>query len=405
MGPHAHNAAASSWLLRVVAGADSGKSIRVTTESVVVGSGTTVDFVLTDGGVSRRHLEIVPVLHGLRVSDLASKNGTYLLGVRIDSAVVAVGTEIKLGATTLRIDDDAIIANHVEARVFGAMVTQSVPMMRVFGALARVARTEAPVLLLGEPGTAKRTLAKALHAQSQRSQRPFVHVDLAALKPDAVARALWGVGDTPPQAGAAQRAHGGTLLLHEVGRADAHTQTQLLLLLNDNHVVPIGSNRAIPTNVRVIATSSMELAALRKSITAPLWEALSLCVVPVPPLRLRTVDVAALCTDLLREAGSTKTFSADQLLRLTMRRWPGNIAELSALVARSVALAGDGALDLHDEVVEASTLREGRDAFDKARITELLRVHGGNVSGAARAAGMDRRHLHRLINRYGIQHE
>jgi two-component system, NtrC family, response regulator GlrR len=397
-------APARRLVVRVVDGPDRGRFVALGDATLLVGAGELADLPLRDPGVSRRHLEIAVVPGGVRVVDLASKNGTLLRGARLNAALVGVGAELMLGRTTLRIDDADALLDAVESDTLGPLTTRSTPMRRCFGMLSRVAATDIAVLLEGESDTGKDAVARALHLASPRAQRAFREVSLSALKGEACLVALFGRGDA---AGAFELAHGGTLFLDDVEATPAPAQAPLVRALESGVVARLGEPRSRRVSVRVVAATSHDLDAEVRAgrILGELRDAVSAVRAPVPPLRDRSADLPEICHHLLEEMGSGATLDDASLARLRAHRFAGNFAELKQMLARAVASAPPGE-PLHvllDAAPASATLRDERDQFERERLVDLLRAHDGNVSAAARAAGFDRRHLHRLLKKHGLR--
>ncbi len=390
-----------AWVLRVIDGPDRGATVRLSDASVLVGAATDADLVLKDAGVSRRHLELAVVQGGVRVVDLGSKNGTRLLGARLSVAVVGVGAELVLGQTTLRVDDEEAQADAVEATRFGALSTRSTDMARAFGMLGRAASTDVPVLLEGEAGTGKGGLARMLHASSPRAGRAFVEIDVESAGAG-IAGVLFGLGD---QAGALERAHGGTLFIDEIGALPPEVQPLLARAVHSGVVVRPG-DRARRVNVRVVTATVKDADGQVKAgrLRAELRDVLAVVRVRVPPLRERVADIPELARALLAEHGRRDALDAETLARLGRHRWPLNLRELRAVLGRAVAASGDGPLAVAlDAPAPSASLRDQRANAERDALVELLERNGGNVSAAARDAGYDWRHLHRLLKKHGLR--
>lgn len=389
-------AARGRLVVRVVAGPDRGRFVALGDASLVVGASDNADLPLKDPGVSRRHLEIAVVEGGVRVVDLKSKNGTLLMGARLDTALVTVGAELVLGHTTLRIDDADALEDQVEADTLGPLVTNATSMRRLFGALDRIKGADIHLLLEGEPDVGHGAVARAFHAASSRAAGPLRVVSFANVKREDASNAVLDAFD---------KAHGGTVVLEDIELTHAHIQTPLAKMI-ETGVLPAASMRdgkPKRVSVRVVATTTKDvdaeiragrlLAELRNVFTSRL---------AVPPLRERMADLDALVADTLAQLGASAG-ALDDAARAKLRahRWPGNLAELKQVLARSIAAGGDVAIDT--AAATTATLRDERDKFERDKLVELLRAHGDNVSAAARAAGIDRRHLHRLLKKHGLR--
>lgn len=380
-------------VVRVVAGPDRGRFVALGDASLVVGASDSADLPLKDPGVSRRHLEIAVVDGGVRVVDLKSKNGTLLMGARLDTALVSVGAELVLGHTTLRIDDADALEDQAEADTLGALTTNSTSMRRLFGALDRIKATDIHVLLEGEPDVGQGTIARAFHAASSRASGPLHVVSFATLKREDASAAVTD---------AFERAQGGSVVLEDIELTPAHLQTPLSRMLETGTMTGRdGKPKRI--SVRVIATTAKDvdaevragrlLAELRNVFTAR---------ITVPPLRERAADLETHVRATLAELGAPANALDDAAIaKLRAHRWAGNLAELKQVVARAIASGGDVAID--SAAATTATLRDERDKFEREKLVELLRAHGDNVSAAARAAGVDRRHLHRLLKKHGLR--
>ena len=387
-----------NWVLRVIEGPDKGASHKIGDASLVVGAGADADVVLGDGGVSRRHLEIAAVPGGVRVVDLASKNGTRLLGAKLSVAVVGAGAEIELGQTILRIDDEDAAADAIVAERFGPLASRAIEMQRAFGLLARAAPTDVAILLEGEAGTGKGALARVIHAQSPRATKPFVEVDVAS----ATATTLFGQGD---KLGAFERAHGGTLFLDDPGALPLDVQPVVARAVHSGVVVRPG-DRARRLSFRVITATTRDVDGLVKAgkLRAELRDVLAVMRVKIPSLRERNNDLPELVRALLAEHGRSDAVSSSEIAKLAMHRWPLNLRELKQVIARAVATSGGGPLALSLEAPQAAVgLREQRENAERDALVDLLDRNGGNVSAAAREAGYDRRHLHRLLKKHGLR--
>ena len=298
-------------------------------------------------------------------------------------------------------------------------------MRRLFALLERIAPTDAPVLIQGETGTGKELCAEALHAHSPRADKPFVVMDLAAVQPTLIESELFGhvrgafTGAVADRAGAFERADGGTLFLDEVGELSAELQPRLLRALERGQVKRVGANDFKTVNVRVIAATHRDLLALAREnrFREDLYHRLAVLQARLPPLRERREDIAGLVEGFLARIGRTGAIGPQTLALLVGHDWPGNVRELRNVVERAVSLAGGAeevppeVLALPDDAKASGTasgllFKEAKDrlfeAFEREYLEGLMARCGGNVSRAAREAGIDRVYLHRLLKRYGM---
>ncbi len=292
-------------------------------------------------------------------------------------------------------------------------------MVALREAAARLALTRLPVLVLGESGTGKERLARALHALSERADGPFLAVDCAALPAGLVQAELFGhargafTGAVGARDGVFRAADGGTLLLDEVADLPAGAQAALLRVLAEGEIKPLGAARPVSVDVRVVAATSRPLDALvaRGEFRDDLRHRLAGAVLRLPPLRERGEDVLALADILLAGAAARAGrpgMHLDASARRAIRagRWPGNVRQLRNVVERAAVLAPRDALTAADVLPPVAAtpppLREARAAFERAYLEDLLASAGGNVSAAARRAGVHRTELHRLLRRHGL---
>jgi len=413
--------------LEVTAGPDRGKSVDVDRPRLRIGTGPANDLVLSDRSVSRLHAEIELGPEGFRLRDLGSTNGTRVGGLRVIDAFLEPGAKLRLGATEVRFEaaGEGLAQRLDPAGSFGGLVGESVPMRALFAQLRRVAPTDATVLLVGESGTGKDLAAEAIVEASPRKDGPFVIVDCGSLVPTLVEAELFGhevgafTGAHAAREGAFELAHGGTLLLDEVGELPLEVQPKLLRALESREVRRIGAARPVAVDVRVIAATNRPLAAEvnRGAFRADLYYRLAVVELAMPPLRARLDDlpllVARLLEELGRDPGELRAETVEELARYP---WPGNVRELRNFLERALVLDDEaaapaafaaprppGAAPVVDPKVPYRVAKERATAdFERAYVQALLARAGGNVSQAARDAKMDRMFLHKLAGRYGL---
>jgi DNA-binding NtrC family response regulator len=413
----------------VVDGPDAGKSQRAA-ERVVVGTHPSASLVLTDGAVSRFHCEIAIDRERVLIRDLESRNGTLVNGVSILHAHLAQGALIDIGRSKLRfgLGTQPVRVPVTERAAFGALVGQSLGMRQVFALFERAAQTDATVLLTGETGTGKELAAESIHGASARCGGPFVILDCAAIPRELMESELFGhergafTGAVASRVGAFEAAHGGTIFLDEIGELDLELQPKLLRALERRQIKRVGGQRYLPVDVRVIAATnrSLQMEVNSRRFRPDLYFRLAVLEVRLPALRERPEDVPILVENLLHALGAAHRPEA-QLLRapealadLARHPWPGNVRELRNYVERCLALAqrqplaADGtAQSTGGADLPPDSLRSARERalleFERQYLEALLAHHGGNVSAAARTAGVDRKYLYRLLWRNGLR--
>jgi transcriptional regulator with GAF, ATPase, and Fis domain len=397
----------------------------------VVGSAEGVDLVVKEPTVSRLHAELDPRPSGLWVRDLGSRNGTFIEGVRVESGCVPDKGHIKLGGLELAVHygpQPTPVALWGESR-FGPLLGACTPMRELFARLAKVAASEATVLIQGETGTGKELVARALHDASPRAQGPFVIVDCGALPETLLDAELFGhsrgafTGAAGARAGAFEAADGGTLFLDEIGELPLPLQPKLLRVLEARTVRRLGENDARPVNVRFISATHRDLRTMvnARAFREDLYFRLAVLPVSVPPLRERAGDIAFLARSFLTEA-SRPLLTAAVVAEIEARPWLGNVRELRNFVDRLTTLGaqealagapapppaatGDGdrrLLPAHWLTMPLRELRERcTEEMEREYVSALIERHGRNVTAAAQAAGVDRTYLHRLLRKYGI---
>ena len=296
----------------------------------------------------------------------------------------------------------------------------------------RVAQTDSTVLLLGETGTGKELLAQAIHAAGTRAARPFVGINIAAI-PEALLEAeFFGVApgaftgaERKPREGKFKFADGGTLFLDEIGDMPLALQSKLLRVLQEREVEPLGSNRVEPVDVRVIAATSRDLAAMvaEGRFRADLYYRLNVLPIPLPPLRERRDDIEALAEalleDIARRSGlAVRSLAPDAIEHLASAAWPGNIRELRNVLEQAALMHDEMVLHAahfvpggkRSPVPSAAAPAPATDllqplpdqvaALERAAIAAALRATGGNRLAAAKMLRMSRASLYDRLARY-----
>ena len=419
-----------------VAGPGAGRAFAMSSVLATVGRHPTNDLVLSDPRVSGVHLELRRQEDRVHVRDAGSTNGTWLGPHRVTDIELAVGGEIVIGATTLRIerDDAALTAATSERTSFGNLVGESRAMRELFATLERVAPKPLTVLVQGETGTGKEEVARALHGQSPRTARPFVVIDATAL-PESLAESLLFGHEKGAFTGADQRrvgffeaASGGTVFIDEIGELPAPLQAKFLRVLERQEVVRVGAHVPVKVDVRVIVATHRDL---RHEIEAgrfreDLYYRLSQVRLVVPPLRDRPEDIPLLYRSLLAsfqvDLGRPVVVEQAALEFLQAQPWPGNVRELRNVLVRAVALGHDGIVRREDVAAEGVGFRGTRlerealdvsgefavakeraiERFEFAYLSALMKRCGGNVSLASREADLARHHLRDLLKKRGL---
>ncbi len=310
------------------------------------------------------------------------------------------------------------------------LVGSSPAMARVHSLIARAAPTDANVLILGENGTGKELAARALHDQSRRADRPMVSVDLGAINAELIDSELFGhvkgafTDARADRVGRIEAADGGTLFLDEIGNLPLHLQPKLLTALELRKVTPVGANRAVPVDIRVIAATNMSPAALRdeRHFRQDLLFRLNTIELELPALRDRPEDVPALVDHFLKQyAGryqrAVPALSDAAREALVRHDWPGNVRALRHAVERALILGREGGpLEPADFSLTPSSHRFppaavvpperaddlNLDRAERRLVEAALRKHGYNISSAAAELGLSRAALYRRMEKHGL---
>jgi two-component system, NtrC family, response regulator GlrR len=416
------------YQVRIVAGPDVGET-REVVGTMVLGTHPDAGLTLTDTTVSRYHVELTARPEGVRVRDLESTNGTYLGAARIAEVIVEDLATITVGKTTLQVGmAEADLGRPSEQATFGAAVGASHAMKQLFGIMEKVAPSDSTVLLLGETGTGKEVMARALHAKSRRAGRPFVVVDCGAVAPTLIESELFGhirgafTGAVSDRNGAFLEADGGTIFLDELGELPLELQPKLLRVLEAGTVRRVGEDKPRRVDVRVVAATHRELEAeiAAGRFRQDLYYRLAVVPVTVPPLRARVDDIPMLARHFVKEMGRGDFALPSGLLeRFAEYRWPGNVRELRNLVERALAGADVEPLSMEGngpsarrpspppESITGMPFKEAKEklveSFTREYLAALLEKCGGNISKMAREAGIARNYVHRLVTKYGLK--
>ncbi|WAT84255.1 sigma-54-dependent transcriptional regulator [Delftia acidovorans] len=303
------------------------------------------------------------------------------------------------------------------------LVSGSEAMRQVFKRIGLAADSDATVLVLGETGTGKELVARALHRNSARAERPFVAVNCAAIPADLMESELFGhvkgafTGAVSDRAGRFREAQGGTLFLDEVGDMPLPTQAKILRALQEREITPVGASRALPVNVRIIAATHRDLPAAVKEgrFREDLWYRLQVVPVHLPPLRERLGDVLLLAEHFLRQGGgaSPKRLGADAARLLLAHDWPGNVRELRNAMERAALLCpgpviGAEHIGLQPAVAHGPAidwngpLAAAVAQLEREMVTRALAAATGNRAEAARRLGLSRQQLYRKLAEFGL---
>lgn len=459
VGGRAHGVCVRRCRVDVVAGPDKGLVREVESSMIRIGARQGNDLQLTDSGVSGLHCQIALDDKGYRLRDLDSTNGTFVAGLRVNDIYINPDTTIQVGGSKLRFQPlSESIEVELATGACGGMIGESVKMRELFARLKKIAPSNATVLVTGETGVGKELVAEALHELSPRGEGPFVVLDCGSIPQNLIESELFGhergafTGATSAHPGVFERAHHGVVFLDEIGELPLSMQPKLLRVLERKEVRRIGGSKTINVDIRVVAATNRDLGVEvnRGRFREDLYYRIAVARMHVPALRERRDDIPALIKHFLDiTPNSHATVLAPETIDIMKRHdWPGNVRELRNVIERAVLLAEapmsktglggvqsregsteKGAKELAEESVasvtsatdsaqagDSNTMRvqvstdtpfkvlkqEIVSEFERRYITQLLDEHNHNISSAARAAGIDRMSIHKMLNRLGL---
>ena len=303
-----------------------------------------------------------------------------------------------------------------------SIVTRSPIMLRLLEQARMVAQSDVSVLINGQSGTGKEILAQAIHNASPRSKNAFIAINCGALPEQLLESELFGhargafTGAVSSREGLFQAAEGGTLFLDEIGDMPAPLQVKLLRVLQERKVRPLGSNRDIDINVRIISATHRDLPKVmaRNEFREDLYYRLNVVNLKIPALAERAEDIPLLANHLLRQAADrhkpfVRAFSTDAMKRLMAASWPGNVRQLVNVIEQCVALTSSPVISdalveqaLEGENTALPTFVEARNQFELNYLRKLLQITKGNVTHAARMAGRNRTEFYKLLSRHEL---
>ena len=400
-------------------------------QSVVVGRGAEAELRVESTRVSRRHARLTLRGGALVVEDLGSRNGTRVGNQLLRSAsrevgsgsTIAVGPlEIVAARATAPLDDSAHPGEQ-PASPEGIIVADKA-MVRLFAVVRRLAATTSAVLVVGETGAGKEVVAEQIHRLGPRADGPLVRLNCASIPENLLESELFGhergafTGADRRRVGHVQAAHGGTLLLDEIGEMPAALQAKLLRVLERRAITPVGASTEIAVDVRFLCATHRDL---RREVAEgrfrqDLYYRVSTFTVEVPPLRERPAEILLLADLFARRLAheahvAPKGFTPDALATLRSHRWPGNVRELRNAIEHAMVMA-DGApiarahlpAEVRGDVAGGDEpMREKLSEVERLSIEAALAAEGGNQTRAAKRLGISRRALIYKIDKHGLR--
>ena len=351
-----------------------------------------------------------------------------------------VSVERALRQRNLQVENKNLREQLQEAFGLESIIGRSESMARVFDLVKKAARSEANILVLGESGTGKELVARAIHANSPRAAQPFVPVDCASLPEHLLESELFGhekgafTGAVRSKPGLMEVAHRGTLFLDEIAEMPVGLQVKLLRALQERQIRRVGGTALVDVDVRLVSATNRDLreATVKGQFREELYYRVNVIAIQLPALRDRAGDVRLLAHAFLKRygRGSIRGIDDDAMAALERYRWPGNVRELQNVIERACALADGETVtrrDLPDHVLGTGAagpaapwadptlpdtatdlpLKDAKERWmavlEASYLRELLARHDGNISASAKAAGIDRKTFHRLVNKHHLK--
>ena len=318
----------------------------------------------------------------------------------------------------------ATASTNADSIIGRELLGESEVMEQIFYKIEKIAPTDANILILGENGTGKDLIAKAIHQQSLRNLKPFVKVDVGALTETLFESELFGhrkgafTDAREDRAGRFEAAHTGTLFLDEIGNIPLHLQAKLLSVLQNRQVQRLGSNEATPIDIRLVCATNVPLAELANEsrFRKDLIYRINTVEITVPPLRKRGNDIIMLARHFSKVYSEkymkpTLDFDTRALEKLLNHHYPGNVRELQYIIERAVIMADEDVLQAKDLIfspIETASAAETEPAemklssVEKNTILKVIEKHHGNITRAAKELGLTRTALYRRLSKYDI---
>jgi transcriptional regulator with PAS, ATPase and Fis domain len=410
--------------------------------------------ITNDPFVSREHCVIRESEGEFILEDLDSQNGTFVNGLPVRRRTLQHSDQVQAGGSVFLFlvageaemlpsfdpgDETPLLGTQVQRPaempskttprrgIQHDMIGESQPMQRVYDVIAKVAPADTTVLILGESGTGKELAARAVHANSPRSARPFVAINCAALTESLLESELFGhergafTGAVAQKIGRIERAEGGTFFLDEIGELRPDLQAKLLRVLQERAFERIGGTRSIPLNIRIVAATNRDLGAAmeRSGFRRDLYYRLNSVSLRMPALRERREDIpllAAYFVTRIREKMNRRIAGVSREARALLMSydWPGNVRELENAIEHAAVLGSSERIlaeDLPESILECepptqaiiAQYHEGMKAAKKQLILKAFEEAGGDFNEAAQRLGLQRTYLHRLVRNLNLR--
>lgn len=410
-----------SFRLHGLTGRHTGNVVDIQQDVFRVGSQAPCELVVQDPAVSRLHCEIRREKDGFYLVDRESKNGTYVNNVRIERARLESGEIIRIGESEFRFEPQTEEVSLVpsSAENFGEIYGKSYAIRKIYTLAERVAASNLTVLIAGETGSGRKSLARSIHAASKRAGAPLVHLSVSSLTPTQLeARLLATHGRTP---NVFLQAEGGTLILEAIDELPLDLQGKLLQILDKREIWDAKTDRMMPLDFRLIALTTQDLKSLVKAkrFRDELFFRLNVVTIQMPSLRDRREDIAPLSERFVKSQGPSRSISSDAMDLLKAYDWSGNVQELFNVLDRALAMASGSKLESKDFMLErpaASSKKSARAAgedgvslsgktmeeIEKMAIEQALKELRWNRTAVAKRLGIAYSTLYEKLRKYGL---
>lgn len=345
-----------------------------------------------------------------------------------EKLLATISTAIKLKKTYKEVDKLKKAKKQLEEDInqpFKDIIGQSGSIKKVFDLIDKVAKTDANVLILGENGTGKELIARAIHQRSNRHDASFVGVDMGAITETLFESELFGhkkgsfTDAKEDRTGRFELANSGTLFLDEIGNLSMPLQSKLLTALQNREITRVGSNQTIPVDIRLVCATNMPVHDMvsENTFRQDLLYRINTVEINLPPLRERQEDIPLLARHFLTKYGKKYRkdiagITEDALLRLRKYNWPGNIRELQHAIERATIMSDNRQLEAEDffflsenragSPQEMQSDNLNLDEVERSIIQKAINIHDGNISKAAKELGLTRASLYRRLEKHGL---
>ncbi|MBA2663540.1 MAG: sigma 54-dependent Fis family transcriptional regulator [Bradymonadaceae bacterium] len=438
----------------VVDGPDEGKEFVIGKSKFYVGRSAVTDFKVADKSISGTHFEIRAEEDGFLLRDMGSTNGTWVAGCRVREIYLAPNVTFRAGNTTFRLTpiDEIVEIALSEEEHFGGVIGRSVAMREVFATLSKIAPSELTCMIEGDTGTGKERMARAIHDKSRRKSKPFVVLDCSSIPRELMESYVFGhergafTGAVNQHKGAFEQANGGTLFLDEIGELDLALQPKLLRVLENREYMRVGGTKLMRTDCRIIAATNRDLRVMvnEGAFREDLYFRLSVIQIYLPSLAKRREDIPLMVEHFFSTLAERRPdlqrlrMTADAMDMLMSYPWPGNVRELRNVIERAASLASGPAIersDLHlsgytvggptplappvtsagpadpdSSRIQADLTLAFKDAkqqvvdqFEYDYLDRIIDAHDGNISRAAKQAGLTRFHMRELLKKHDLK--